>query len=160
MICTVPIIRVMNKVLNVLKLVAISWITFAVTVSGGHGMVLCFGADGHFALKMSQHRHCEDTSDARGHGRHGAAEIFKNSSADCCSSCVDVPLSSDTMVLPMSDVRCSTSSAGRMTPVLSTASFDARDLSDRSLTARHALRCVRLRTSPFLLVLRTIVLRV
>jgi len=150
----------MNKVLTMLKMVVISWIAFAITAAGDHGMVLCFGADGHFALEMSQHKHCEDMNDAQGHERQDAAERLESSHADCCSSCIDVPLSSEPLLLSMSGGKVLTPPTGQMTQAVSAASFDAKSAIGCSLNARHVLRCARLRTAPFLLALQTIVLRV
>ena len=150
----------MKVALKALKLVAVSWITLAVIASGVSGVVLCFGSDGHCAFEMSHQGCCQGDADTSGHGRNDVAEMLASSGVDCCGSCVDVSLSSDTMSQPITDVRDSLSSTDHMTGVLSAASFDTGIDVDVSLNAPSVLRCVPLRTSPSLLAQRTIVLRV
>ena len=151
---------IMRVALKALKLVAVSWITLIVTASGVSGIVLCFGADGHFAFEMSHQGRCQDSGDAPGHGRHDVAEMLPSGSADCCGSCVDVSLSSDTMSQPMTEVKHSTSSTDELAGVFSAASFDTGIDVDLSLNVPRVPRCAPLRTSPSLLAQRTIILRV
>ena len=160
MACNLRIVLAMKIALKALKLVAVSWMTLAVIASGVSGMVLCFGADGHFAFEMSHQGRCQRDADTSGHGRNDIADMLANANSDCCGSCVDVSLSSDTMSQMMTEVRHSTSSTDETAGVLSAASFDTGIDVDVSLNAPSVLRCVPLRTSPSLLAQRTIVLRV
>ena len=146
--------------LKALRIVAVSWITLAVTASGVSGIVLCFGADGHVSFEISHQGRCQDADDAPGHGRHVVAQMLASSDADGCGPCVDVPLSSDTMSQPMTKVRQSSSSTDEMAGVFSAASFDTGIDVDVSLNAPSVLRCAPRRTSPSFLAQRTIILRV
>jgi hypothetical protein len=123
-------------------------------------MVLCFGADGHFALEMAHQGRCQDGADEHGHSRQGVAEVLASSDADCCGPCVDVSLSSDTMSQPITEVRHSLTASDHLAKVFSAASVEA--IVDAKIDQEPPLVLVSgaLRTPPALLAQRTIVLRI
>jgi hypothetical protein len=150
----------MKVISKVLRVVAVSWITLAVTASGVSGMVLCFGADGHFAFEIAHQGRCQSAEGDTGHGRHGVVELAASDSADCCGNCVDVPLSSDTMSQPMTEVRHSLSLTDDLARVFSAASSSVDVDVETGLSAPRVLRSAPLRASPSLLAQRTIILRI
>ena len=95
----------MRTARQALKILAATWITLAVTVSGVPGVVLCIGADGHFSLESAHEGRCRSAAEAPGHGRHAAVELVAGGVADCCGDCVDVALSSDSLTPLVRDVR-------------------------------------------------------
>jgi hypothetical protein len=151
----------MKVISKVLRVVAVSWITLAVTASGISGMVLCFGADGHVAFEMAHEGRCQDAADAHGHGPQTIVQIAASASADCCGNCVDVSLSSDTMSQPMPEVRHSSSSKGELAGFFAATSCIAYATSlDAGLSTPRALPSASLRAAQSLLAQRTIILRV
>ncbi len=160
MACNLIVLLVMKVIIKVLKFVAVSGITLSIMASGVSGMVLCFGADGHFSLEIAHQGRCHDADNARDHGKNVVTELLATAGADCCGSCVDVPLLSDTMSQMIIKVNRSTLSTDEMAGVLQAASFDTGIDIDVNLNALDVLRCAPLRTSPSLIEQRTIVLRV
>jgi hypothetical protein len=150
----------MNVGLKALKVVAVSWIALAVTASGVTGMVLCFGADGHFALEMAHQGRCQTTAGTHGHEQQASAEMLSGANADCCGSCVDVSLSSDTMSQPMTEVKHSLTASDHLSNVFSAASVEAIVAPKFDMGLPLVPMRASLRTSPALLVQRTIVLRI
>jgi hypothetical protein len=150
----------MKVTFKILKLMAVSWFTLAVTASGLNGMVLCFGADGHFALEMAHEGRCQGASDRHGHGRPDALELVASAGADCCGSCVDVSLSSDEMSQPMTEVRHSLTASDHLDKVLSAASVEAAIEVQTNPGPLLVSMGAALRASPALLAQRTIILRI
>lgn len=150
----------MKIVPKVLRVLAVSWIALAVTASGVSGMVLCFDADGHFAFKMAHKGRCHDAAGGSGHGQDGGLELATSASEDCHSCCVDMPLSSDTLLQPLSHANHSLSLTDALARVCAAASCNIDTGVEIDLGAPHALRSAPLRVSPFLLTLQTIVLRI
>jgi len=95
----------MKVALHALKMLMVSWICLAVTVSGFGNMVLCIGSDGHFSLESVHEGHCQGTADApdQDHGNlpgTGMADL-----ADSPGGCVDVLLSSEVLLQTGSKLR-------------------------------------------------------
>ncbi|OHB73574.1 MAG: hypothetical protein A2Z25_17110 [Planctomycetes bacterium RBG_16_55_9] len=65
-------------------------LALSVAVNGTQAVVLCIGFDGHVAVKLAGHRHCE-----RAYGSQEAADGTEAFAAeqDACGPCVDAPLS-------------------------------------------------------------------
>ena len=150
----------MKVITKALRVVAISWITLTVTVSGVTGMVLCFGADGHIAFEMAYQGRCQDAADAPGHGRQTVVQMAASAGADYGGSCVDVLLSSDTMSQPMPEVRHSISSIGELARFFAATSCISYASLDSGPSTRRALPSASLRAAQSLLAQRTIILRV
>lgn len=150
----------MKATMIALKVIAVSWIILVVLASGVSGMVLCFGADGHFALKMAHQGRCQDTAGTHGHERQTSVEIRSGANADCCGSCVDVPLSSAEMSQPMSEARHSLTAVDHLARVFSAASVEAIIAPEIELSPPMVSMRAVLRTAPALLAQRTIVLRI
>lgn len=97
-------IPAMSKVtIKAMKFLAVSWCTFSLIVSGASGMVLCVGADGHVSLELAHQGRCRDSCASGSRGR--VSEIESNAQRDCCGGCVDVSLSSDTVLQLAKEVR-------------------------------------------------------
>ena len=144
-----------------LRIVTISWIILAVmAASGFSGMVLCLGADGHFAFEMTHQGHCQDTEGGSDYGRHGVDELAASENADCCGGCVDMSLSSDIMSQSPTQVMHSLSLMNDLSQFFSTAPCRIDMGGETDLSASRALRSASLRVYPSILMLRTIILRI
>ena len=160
MACNLLNLIVMKTAMKALKLITVSWITLAVMASGASGMVLCFGADGHFALEMAHQGRCQGGAETHGHDRTGAMELVASADSDCCGSCVDVSLSSNEMSQPMTEVKHSLTSSGHLDKVFPAASVEAISAPEFDLGPPVVPMRAALHTSPALLAQRTIVLRI
>ena len=160
MVCKLLNLLAMKATMKALKLIAVSWITLAVTASGVSGMVLCFGADGHFALEMAHEGRCQGAADTHGHDRPAAMQLVASANGDCCGSCVDVSLSSGEMSQPMTEVRHSLTSSDHLDRTFSSASVEA--IIDVQVDPGPPLVSMgaALRAPPALLAQRTIILRI
>lgn len=147
----------MKLATNALRILALSWMTLAVMASGVSGLVLCIGADGHVALEMAHEGRCQDTGDAHGH-RH-ASGLALLSTVDS-GSCVDVPLSSDDMSQPMTEVRHPLTSPNCLAHVFSAATAEAVIDMVADPGPSQIYPGAAMRASPALLSQRTIVLRI
>ena len=150
----------MKVVFKALKVLVVTWTTLAVTASGVSGMVLCFGADGHFALEMSHQGRCQEAEHAPVHGGHAVAEMFAGTAADCCGDCVDVSLSLDIMARPMSESTRSLSAMDYLARVMTAASPGTAVDCSVNVGMPRVLQHARLRVSPALLAQRTVVLQI
>ena len=150
----------MRLILKALKVIAVTWIALAVTASGASGVVLCFGADGHFALEMEHQGHCHDAEEGHGHGPQTTDQTLASAAADCCESCVDVSLSSDTMSQAVTKEKRSLTASDHLARAFSTVSAEAISAPEIDRSPPRVLMSAAMRASPALLVQRTIVLRI
>jgi hypothetical protein len=146
---------------NTLKNLATGCIALAMLASGWAGMVLCVGADGHFAFELPHEGHCQDAEDAHHHHENHNPEQASAEHSACQTDCVDVALSSDTLSRLVKDCGIQSLLEGAaFQPLLvkSAALFCAHIELREAATSGGSPPSLRL--SPNLLAKRTTVLRV
>jgi hypothetical protein len=160
MACKLLALLVMKLLAKFLKMLTVSWIAVAVAASGVSGMVLCFADDGHFAIEVAHQDSCPDTAGDSGQERHGLFDRIASASEESRGNCVDLSLSSDTLSQPLSAVNHARSLVDNLARVYAAASDRVDVHVETGLREPCTPRSAPLRASPFLLALRTIVLRV
>lgn len=88
----------MHRPLKLLKVLVISWIALVVALPATTGMVLCIGNDGHFKIEPAHEGHCAATPDTHEQDGRPLGKLQVSTVADTGSDCVDVSLSSDTIM--------------------------------------------------------------
>jgi hypothetical protein len=145
---------------NVFRIAAGSLIALTIPFSGVRGLVLCVGAGGHVALEIAHGSHCEDAHEGREQDEQGELALTTGTDAQCCPPCVDVPLSSDTMSQPVSEVRRGAGPETSLGKLLVASASGVGLAWDRTGVASSVPLPIASRASPFLSAHRTIVLRV
>jgi hypothetical protein len=144
---------------KVLKAATVSWVTLTVAFSGAHGLVLCFGADGHVAFEIAHEGHCEDAHQEHGHDEQAGPRLLTGSDPECCPPCTDVPLSSDQMSQAVLKVKHGAGAADEMSKIFEALTIESCLIWDNPSAAVSTPRTAPSRASPRLAALRTIVLR-
>lgn len=67
-------------------------VMLSVAANSTQAVVLCMGSDGHVAIELAGHQHCE-CSPGSEEAAHDA-NAFAAEQEACCEPCVDIPLSS------------------------------------------------------------------
>jgi len=118
MVCNLLLFPAMNPALRVFRIVCGSWIALILAASGNVGVVLCVGADGHFALEPAHQGRCQDTADVAEHDHSADASLLSAVDSACSEDCVDVSLLPDTMSQPASKVRHNRSNTDELVNVV------------------------------------------
>lgn len=80
-----------NRPLNHGSRLFIVLLVLSVAINGTQAVVLCLGSDGHVAIKLAKHQHCEHAHGSETTARETAA--FTKQQDGCGGPCVDIPLS-------------------------------------------------------------------
>ena len=80
-----------NRPLNCADRFWLVLLMLSIAANGMQAVVLCTGSDGHVAIELAGHRHCE--SDHESEEAAHESEAYAAEEQACCGPCVDIPLS-------------------------------------------------------------------